>query len=209
MHAPTFTNPSTSMPETDGEFRRRILDKAEEESASIIYKNDVLVAIGGSLDVLAKTYGLRRDGLTKPERQYLPTLSDLVDRLTIVQQKAVFIHDKRSEYDKEMSLLMHDIDLILSQLDRRLGAKEVHAIIVIMFSNRYIWEQESKTRDGSSNEPDAIQLQRLKATHSINGVRNTAKNVLAEIDGGRHDYKIDSLSADLPANGYGDWNVFR
>lgn len=135
-------------------------------------------------------------------RKYLPTLSDLVDRLTIVQQKAIFIRERRAEYVEEMSLIMHDIDLILSGLDKRLGADEVRAIIVIMLANRFIWENESRARNG-----EAGQDRLLKATHSINGVRNTAKNVLARLDGGRHDYKIDCFAAELVEE-FGDWNVF-
>lgn len=136
------------------------------------------------------------------QRRYLPTLSDLVDRLSIVQQKAIFIRERRAEYVEEMSLIMHDIDLILSGSDCRVGAKEVRAILVIMLANRFIWENESKAREGG---PD--QDRRLKATHSINGVRNTAKNVLAGLDKGRHDYKVDCFAAELIEE-FGDWNVF-
>lgn len=135
-------------------------------------------------------------------RKYLPTLSDLVDRLTIVQQKAIFISERRDEYVAEMALIMHDVDMILGGLKKPLGAKEVRAIIVIMLSNRFIWENESRARDGG---PDQDKL--LKLTHSINGVRNTAKNMLAEIDGGRHDHKIDCFAAEL-VESFGNWNVF-
>jgi hypothetical protein len=141
----------------------------------------------------------------KPQRKFLPTLSDLVDRLTIVQQKAIFISDKRDEYVAEMNLILHDIDLILSELEsrgRRLGAREVRAIAVIMLTNRFIWENESLARLGGPEHD-----RRLKLTHSVNGVRNTAKNVLAEIDGGRHDHKIDCFAAELVED-FGDWNVF-
>jgi len=137
------------------------------------------------------------------QRKYLPTLSDLVDRLTIVQQKAIFIHERKDEYYAEMKLIMHDIDLILSNLDRKISAREVHAIIVIMLSNREIWLNESKAREGSD-----AQDKLLKFSHSINGVRNTAKNVLAEIDGGRHDYKIDALAESLVPE-FGNWDVWN
>lgn len=135
-------------------------------------------------------------------RKYLPTLADLVDRLTIVQLKSVFIPDHRAEYLEERALIEYDIDLILAGLDRRIGAKEIHAIIVIMLANRFIWENESKARAGG-NEQDKL----LKITHSINGVRATAKNQLSELVGGRKDYKIDALAADLPPE-FGNWNVF-
>jgi hypothetical protein len=135
-------------------------------------------------------------------RKYLPTLSDLIDRLTIVQLKAVFIPAHRDEYVAERKLIEHDIDLILSKQKRRMTAADIHAIVVIMLANRFIWENESKARAGGK-EQDKL----LKLTHSINGVRAAAKNALARFDGGRKDYKIDALAADLPPE-FGNWKVF-
>ncbi len=136
-------------------------------------------------------------------RAYLPTLADLIDRLTIVQLKMVFIPEYRDEYMAERALIEHDVDLILAGLERRVGAAEIHAIIVIMLANRFIWENESKARAGGS-EQDKL----LKLTHSINGVRATAKNQLSQLVGGRKDYKIDTLAADLPPE-FGNWNIFK
>ena len=42
-------------------------------------------------------------GPIKRERKYLPTLSELVDRLSIVQLKEVFITDHKREYGDEIS----------------------------------------------------------------------------------------------------------
>ena len=136
------------------------------------------------------------------ERKYLPTLSDLIDRMTIVQLKMIFIPDHREEYMIERELVMHDIDMILNGLDHRLNARAIMAITMIQLTNRCIWESESKARAGG-NEQDKL----LRFTHSINGVRNTAKNVLAEEAGGRKDYKIDALAADLPED-FGNWRIF-
>jgi len=137
------------------------------------------------------------------QRRYLPTLADLIDRLTIVQLKSIFIPAHRAQYQLERRLIEHDIDLILGSLKHRIGAAEIHAIIVIMLTNRFIWENESKARDGG---PEQDRL--LKLTHSINGVRNAAKNKLSELAGGRRDYKIDCFAAELVKE-FGDWNVFN
>lgn len=136
------------------------------------------------------------------ERKYLPTLSDLIDRLTIVQLKMIFIPERRKEYIEERELVLHDIDIILDGLNHKLNARAVMAITMIQLTNRCIWESESKARAGG-NEQDKL----LRFTHSINGVRNTAKNILAEEAGGRKDYKIDALAADLPED-FGNWRVF-
>lgn len=136
------------------------------------------------------------------QRKYLPTFSDLIDRLSIVQLKAIFIPQHRLEYLSERKLLEHDIDMILKSMKRRITASEIHAIMVVMLANRFIWENESKARAGGT-EQDKL----LKLTHSINGVRASAKNQLAGIAGGRKDYKIDCFAADLVKE-FGDWNVF-
>jgi hypothetical protein len=142
------------------------------------------------------------EDVKQPARLYLPTLSDLIDRLAIVQMKAIFIPARAEEYAEERRLIEHDIDLILKDCPR-LDARAVHAILVIMLANRFIWENESKAREGADDQND-----RLRLTHSINGVRNAAKNELAGVVGGRKDYKIDALAADLPPE-FGNWRVFE
>lgn len=142
----------------------------------------------------------KAEARTPKDRRYLPTLSDLVDRLSIVQLKAIFIPERAREYLEERALIEHDIDQILA--GRKITASDVHAILVIMLANRFIWENESKARNGG-DEQDKL----LKLTHSINGVRNAAKNQLARLDGGRKDYKIDSLAANLPPE-FGNWKIF-
>ena len=44
-------------------------------------------------------------------RKYLPTLAELIDRLTIVQQKELKIPQNREEYTQELQDLMHDIKI--------------------------------------------------------------------------------------------------
>lgn len=140
-------------------------------------------------------------------RQYLPTLSDLIDRLTIVLQKEVFIPGHREEYRREQEAIMHDIDIILSERPPIL-AQQIRAICILQLANRYVWERETKIRDDSSDESAEVQLSHLRATHSVNGVRNTAKNAISAFDGGRLDYKVDALAANLSPE-HGNWRVFE
>ena len=136
-------------------------------------------------------------------RKYLMTLADLVDRLSILQLKTIFIPEHSEAYKEEQALVEHDIDLILGESDRCLKAAEIRAILVIMLTNRFIWENESKARAGG---PEQDKL--LKLTHSINGVRATAKNELSGLFGGRKDYKVDCFASDLPAE-FGNWRIFK
>jgi hypothetical protein len=145
-------------------------------------------------------------GNTSHERKYLLTLSDLVDRLTIIQQKMIFIPERAEEYRQERELVLHDIDIVLNE-GNPLTAKAILAVCLLALTNRFIWENESHVRSGNGHVSDQETLNRLKLTHSINGVRNSAKNMLTGEVGGRHDYKIDCLASDLPPE-FGNWKIF-
>ena len=128
-------------------------------------------------------------------RKYLPTLSELVDRLSIAQLKEVFIVDHKKEYAQEISDICHDIQLILDKCDD-IDAETVRAIVVLSQMNLHIWHNESNYRKGIKDGNN------LELTHGLNGIRNTAKNKIQEKVGGRKDYKIDCLAADFK-----DWEV--
>lgn len=130
------------------------------------------------------------------ERRYLPTLSELVDRLSIVQLKEVFIPSHKSEYAQEIKDIVHDIQLLLDQSDGKITAEVIRAIVVLSQMNLHIWHNESNYRKGIKDGNN------LELTHGLNGVRNTAKNMIQETVGGRKDYKIDCLAAEFK-----DWEV--
>lgn len=135
------------------------------------------------------------------ERKYLPTLAELVDRLSIVQLKTIFLPGQATAYNEERTLIEHDIDLLL--MDRDLKAKDVRALMVIMLANSTIWTNESKARQGG-DEQDKL----LKFTHSINGLRNQAKNIIASGSSERIDIKTDCFAEALVSE-FGQWDIFR
>ena len=128
-------------------------------------------------------------------RKYLPTLAELVDRLSIAQLKEVFIKDHKDEYAQEIKDIVHDIDLILKDENIKLNGKDVRAIMVLSQMNLHIWHNETQYRAGTGNG-------NLGLTHGLNGIRNTAKNMIQENVGGRKDYKIDCIAAEFK-----DWEV--
>lgn len=130
------------------------------------------------------------------ERKYLPTLSELVDRLTITQLKEVFITDHKKEYSEEISDILHDIDVLLKDKDVVVDARAIRAIVVLAQMNLHIWHNETNYRKGIKEGNN------LELTHGLNGIRNTAKNRIQELSGGRKDYKIDCLAADFK-----DWEI--
>ena len=129
------------------------------------------------------------------ERKYLPTLAELVDRLSISQLKEVFIPQHKGEYSEEIKDIVHDIQVLLDSSEK-VNADTIRAIVVLSQMNLHIWHNESKYRKGIKDGNN------LELTHGLNGIRNTAKNKIQEIVGGRKDYKIDCLAAD-----FSDWEI--
>ena len=128
-------------------------------------------------------------------RKYLPTLSELIDRLSIVQLKEVFIPEHKHEYAQEIKDIVHDINTLLPESDG-VDGELVRAIVVLSQMNLHIWHNESNYRKGIKDGNN------LELTHGLNGIRNTAKNKIQEVAGGRKDYKIDCLAAEFE-----DWEV--
>jgi hypothetical protein len=129
-------------------------------------------------------------------RKYLPTLSELIDRLSIIQLKEVFIVDNKEAYAQEIKDIIHDIQFLLDENKNKIDAETIRAIVVLAQMNLHIWQNESNYRKGIK-EGNSLEL-----THGLNGIRNTAKNKIQEVVGGRKDYKIDCLAADFK-----DWEI--
>lgn len=129
-------------------------------------------------------------------RKYLPTLAELVDRLSILQLKEVFVTEHKQEYAQEIIDIMHDIDLIMQDEELIVTAKDIRAIIVLAQMNTHIWYNEAGVRSGTKEPSD------LLLTHSLNGIRNTAKNIIQEQSDGRKDYKVDCLAAE-----HSEWEI--
>jgi hypothetical protein len=129
-------------------------------------------------------------------RKYLPTLSELVDRLSIVQLKEVFIPEHKDEYAQEIADIVHDIQAHINENKSEITAETIRAIVVLSQMNLHIWHNESNYRKGIKDGNN------LELTHGLNGIRNVAKNRIQEVVGGRKDYKIDCLAAEFK-----DWDI--
>jgi hypothetical protein len=129
-------------------------------------------------------------------RKFLPTLGELIDRLSIHQLKEVFIPENKDNYAQEMHDIVHDINMILKENDITLDADIIRAIIVLSQMNAHIWYNESQVRKGEKGTDN------LMLTHGLNGIRNTAINKIMEVVGGRKDYKVDCIAAEFK-----DWEV--
>ena len=129
-------------------------------------------------------------------RIWLPTLGELIDRLSIHQLKEVFIPENKENYATEMNDIVHDIDIILKENNIKLEGEIIRAIVVLSQMNAHIWYNESQVRKGEKGADN------LMLTHGLNGIRNTAINKIMEVVGGRKDYKVDCIAAEFK-----DWEV--
>lgn len=129
-------------------------------------------------------------------RKYLPTFSELIDRLSIVQLKEVFIPEHKEEYAQEIKDISHDIQMLLDSKNGKVDSETIRAIVVLAQMNLHIWHNESNYRKGIKDGNN------LELTHGLNGIRNVAKNKIQEVVGGRKDYKVDCLAAEFK-----DWEI--
>lgn len=125
----------------------------------------------------------------KKERIYLPTLAELVDRLSIITLKSIKL-DHKDNYEEESKEIMHDINiLIYNNIDKvKDWGKLIRAIQILMLANELIWVNETKAREGGSEQDHLLPL-----THSINSLRMQAGNAIIEQTEGRKDLNLDRL----------------
>ena len=129
-------------------------------------------------------------------RKWLPTLGELIDRLSIHQLKEVFIPENKENYADEMNDMVHDINLILNEKDVKLTGEVLRAVVVLSQMNAHIWYSESQVRKGEKGSDN------LMLNHGLNGIRNTAINKIMEVVGGRKDYKVDCIASEFK-----EWDV--
>jgi len=123
----------------------------------------------------------------------------LLDRISIDLLKCIFIPEKKDVYSKEIKDIINDLDEIFREKDITVTGDLLRAIILLGQFNLHIWHNESAARRGEKQD-----LEKLKLTHGINGLRNKVKNrilnELGEIKG--FDYKTDCIAAEFK-----DWEV--
>ncbi len=132
-------------------------------------------------------------------RKYVPSFAELIDRLSIHQLKEVFIPEHKDKYHREMRDILCDMDSIIKEDNVVVTGKLLKAVIVLAQINEHIWYNESKVRSGESQD-----LNLLKLTHGLNGIRNRTMNYILEMigKGERRDWKTDCLAAE-----FSDWEI--
>lgn len=125
------------------------------------------------------------------ERKWLPTLGELIDRMSVVSLKITYNKDLKEEYAKEMQDLVDDVNLILTNVvgKEKLTAEFLKFVVILSQFNTMIWIQEDNARKGDENGNE------LYKTHIYNGIRCRAKDFISTYSNERKDPKIDALGA--------------
>ena len=124
-------------------------------------------------------------------RKYLPTMGELVDRLSILQIREVLDPKNKDSYKDQIDNIQEDLETGYS-----LDSKLVRAIVVLSQINLHIWMNESGAREGEGG------LNNLRLTHGLNGIRNQAKNKLNSVSGEDAEQKVECTAAEFK-----DWEV--
>ena len=82
-------------------------------------------------------------------RKYLPTIAELIDRLSIIQLKEVFITEHKEEYVKEIKDIVHDLNKLglEKEYDYANLGELLRAVIVLSQMNLHIWFHYAKYVD--------------------------------------------------------------
>ena len=139
----------------------------------------------------------------KDQRQFLPPMAELIDRMTVTQIKLALLKDNKDSFIEEISKLEHDIDLILDSNNLTLDARLIRIIIILSQMNLHIWNNKDKMQDKLKDNKEKEYLDLLKLSHQLNGFRNRMKNSLLEIEDVqdksqiRSNFETDGLDWDI------------
>ena len=130
-------------------------------------------------------------------RQFLPPMSELIDRLTVTQIKQNLLQDDLGDFSAEITKLTNDINLIVKEKNIGLSGELIRAVIMMSQINLHIWRNKDLMQENLENE--SIYLSYLKKAHQMNGVRNLLKNYILGIEGIsdssqlRSNFEVDGL----------------
>jgi hypothetical protein len=134
---------------------------------------------------------------TSGSRQFLPSLSELIDRLTVTQVKLNLLEGNSEDFSAEVTKLINDINLIVKEKKIEISGELIRAIVMISQINLHIWRNKDLMQENLENEPEYLSY--LKKSHQMNGVRNLLKNYILGLEGIsdasqlRSNFEVDGL----------------
>ena len=112
------------------------------------------------------------------------------------EAEAVYVKYVKSVKSEKTGQYRFNEQMVRTSKSESIDAETIRAVVVLSQMNLHIWHNESNYRKGIKDGNN------LELTHGLNGIRNTAKNKIQELAGGRKDYKIDCLAAEFK-----DWDI--
>ena len=134
---------------------------------------------------------------TSSSRQFLPSLSELIDRLTVTQVKLNLLVENSEDFSSEVTKLINDINLIVNEKKIEISGELIRAIVMISQINLHIWRNKDLMQENLENESEYLSY--LKKAHQMNGVRNLLKNYILGLEGIsdasqlRSNFEVDGL----------------
>jgi hypothetical protein len=134
------------------------------------------------------------------QRKWMPSLGEILDRISICQLKETFDKENKAKWGEEIQDLLHDAQLILGAHPQpQLTADFLRAVIILSQFNTLIWVNEDNQRKGDENGNNLI------FTHQANGTRTRAKNIINKKLKNRTDEKIGDCLAATPPDFEPSW----
>ncbi len=137
---------------------------------------------------------------TKVKKYHLP-LSELIDRLSILEIKLVLDPISAPSYLDELSRIKNDIEIELEEKNYSLNLKTIQILITLGQMNLHIWYIKDTMK--TQLEDESSYANNMKLAHQLNGLRNQLKNSLLGLDSDanassvRTNVDMDGLSIDL------------
>jgi len=107
-----------------------------------------------------------------------PSFSEIIDRLSILNIKRIFIKKDAISFSKEIQKLHNDIDFYMDKNNILCNSQHFRLIISLAQINLNIW----LTKEEMTNHNDNY-LKNMKLGHQLNGIRNQLKNKILDING--------------------------
>ena len=129
--------------------------------------------------------------MDKKFRTHHESISDLIDRMSILQLKVVFDAASRASYEEEMRRIEDDLDFLCTKATVVLDTMLIWLVVALAQINLHIW----KTKEIMQSDPMRFN-EKMKLAHQLNGIRNQLKNRIAEYSGGSSKQKKTNIGTD-------------
>jgi hypothetical protein len=134
-------------------------------------------------------------------RKYHLPITELIDRVTILEIKLVLDNKNSKDYLNEIELIKSDLEFELNKKQIILNTKIVQTLIALGQMNLHIWYIKDQMKL-QQNDPLAY-ANNMKLAHQLNGLRNQLKNMLLVFEDKttssqiRSNTEMDGLEIDL------------